>query len=44
MTFRERPAAVWAFPLAVLALGLAVLATDFGHGASRLRNALFDTF
>src|SRR5215472_9757417 len=44
MSFRERPAAVWAFPLAVLVTGLALLATDLGHGATRLRNALFDAF
>jgi len=44
MNLRGRPAAVWAFPLAVLALGLVLLATDLGHGASRLRNVLFDAF
>lgn len=42
MSLRERPAAVWAVPLAVLAVGLVLLATDLGHQATRLRNALFD--
>ena len=43
MRVRERPAAVWAIPLAALLVGLAFLATDLGHGATRLRNLLFDT-
>jgi adenylate cyclase len=44
MSLRTRPAAVWAVPLAILVAGLVVLATDLGHGATRLRNALFDEF
>ncbi len=44
MNFRERPAVVWALPLMALALGLALLATDLGHVATKLRFALFDAY
>jgi adenylate cyclase len=44
MNFRERPAVVWALPLAALALGLTLLATDLGHVATKLRFALFDAY
>ena len=44
MNFRERPAVVWGLPLAALALGLVLLATDLGHVATRLRFVLFDAY
>ena len=44
MNLRDRPIAVWAFPLIMLALALFVLGTNVGGTASRLRGILFDNY
>ena len=44
MNFRDRPAAVWAFPLAILIAALLIMASDLGNFSSGLRNALFDSY
>ena len=44
MNFRDRPRAVWAFPLIALALALAVLGSDWAGMASGLRGFLFDSY
>lgn len=44
MNLRDRPTAIWAFPLAVLALALLVLGTDAGGSATWLRGLLFDSY
>jgi adenylate cyclase len=44
MSLRDRPIAVWAFPLIMLALALFVLGTNAGGMASRLRGILFDGY
>jgi adenylate cyclase len=44
MNFRDRPVAVWAFPLAMLVAALLVLGSGIGNFASSLRNALFDSY
>ena len=44
MSLHDRPIAIWAFPLVMLALALAVLGTDMGGVATRLRGALFDSY
>jgi adenylate cyclase len=44
MTLQGRPIAVWAIPAAVLALALALLASDLGTAATRLRGLLFDAY
>ena len=44
MNLRQRPAAVWALPLAALVVGLFVLATDLGGLATGSRHLLFDFF
>jgi len=44
MVFRDRPFAVWGLPLVMLALALAVLGTDSGGLATRLRGMLFDSY
>jgi adenylate cyclase len=44
MTFRDRPIAVWGLPVLTLLLALAVLGTDMGGVATRLRGVLFDTY
>jgi adenylate cyclase len=43
MTLRQRPAAVWAVPLAALAVGLFLLATDAGGLASGARSLFFNS-
>ena len=43
MTFRDRPFAVWGLPLVTLLLALALLGSDAGGVASRLRGFGFDT-
>jgi len=44
MTFRDRPIGVWGLPLVALVVALAVLGTDAGGLATRLRGYLFDSF
>lgn len=44
MVFRDRPLALWGLPLAMLAVVVVVLATDFSGLATRLRGFLFDSF
>ena len=44
MNFRDRPVAVWAFPLAILIAALLIMASDLGNISSGLRNALFDSY
>ncbi len=44
MRFQDRPFALWAWPLAMLALSLALLASDTGGIATRLRGTLFDAY
>ncbi|MDE2492377.1 MAG: CHASE2 domain-containing protein [Alphaproteobacteria bacterium] len=44
MIFRSRPIAVWALPLATLALALFVLGADVGGAATWLRGILFDHY
>jgi adenylate cyclase len=44
MTFRDRPRSVWAFPLAALAIALALLGSDWAGFAGNLRGALFDAY
>jgi adenylate cyclase len=44
MNFRDRPVAVWAFPLAILIAALVIMASDLGNFSSGLRNALFDSY
>ncbi|MDE1937725.1 MAG: adenylate/guanylate cyclase domain-containing protein [Alphaproteobacteria bacterium] len=44
MTFRSRPVAVWALPLATLVLALFVLGADIGGAATWLRGILFDHY
>jgi adenylate cyclase len=44
MNLRDRPIAVWAFPLITLAIALFVLGTNAGGVAGRLRGILFDGY
>ena len=44
MSLRDRPVAVWAFPLAMLGVALFLLGTDVGGVALWLRGALFDAY
>ena len=44
MSLRDRPLAVWAFPLVMLAVALFVLGTDAGGAATWLRGILFDAY
>jgi adenylate cyclase len=44
MNFRDRPAAVWALPLAMLVLALLILGADVGGLASEFRGVLFDGY
>jgi adenylate cyclase len=44
MSLRDRPIAVWAFPLVMFALALFVLGTDAWGVAGRLRGILFDGY
>jgi adenylate cyclase len=44
MSVRKRSVAIWAFPLATLALALAVFGADIGGTASWLRGILFDRY
>ncbi len=44
MNLRDRPVAVWGVPLLMLVLALAVLGTDAGGVATRLRGMLFDFY
>ena len=44
MGFRDRPVAVWAFPLAMLVLAVLVLGSDAAGIATRLRGILFDAY
>ena len=44
MSLRDRPTAVWAFPLVMFVLALSVLGTDAWGVAGRLRGILFDTY
>jgi len=44
MSLRDRPFAVWAFPLVMLGVALFVLGTDVGGAASWLRGNLFDAY
>ncbi|MDE2132977.1 MAG: adenylate/guanylate cyclase domain-containing protein [Alphaproteobacteria bacterium] len=44
MSLRNRPIAIWAFPLVMLAVALFVLGADAGGIASRLRGILFDGY
>ncbi len=44
MSLRDRPIAVWAFPLVMLGVALFVLGADAGGIASRLRGILFDGY
>jgi adenylate cyclase len=44
MSLRDRPIAVWAFPLVMLGAALFVLGTDAGGLAAKLRGSLFDAY
>ena len=44
MSLRDRPIAVWAFPLIMLAVALFVLGANAGGVAGRLRGILFDGY
>ena len=44
MSLRDRPIAVWAFPLIMFALALSALGADAWGIAGRLRGILFDTY
>ncbi len=44
MNFRDRPPAVWALPLVVLLIALAMFGSDFGGAAARMRGILFDAY
>ncbi len=44
MNFHDRPRAIWALPLLVLAAAMIVLASDWGGIASGLRGAQFDSY
>jgi adenylate cyclase len=44
MSLRDRPIAVWAFPLIMFVLALFVLGTDAWGVAGRLRGILFDSY
>lgn len=44
MSLRDRPIAVWAFPVLVLVGFLALLGSDAGHVATRMRGVLFDAY
>ena len=44
MSLRDRPIAVWAFPVLMLMGSLMLLGSDAGHMASRLRGILFDAY
>ncbi len=44
MNFRDKPVALWAFPLAMLVAALLLLGTNAGNFAAGLRYALFDSY
>ncbi|HUO98984.1 MAG TPA: adenylate/guanylate cyclase domain-containing protein [Rhizomicrobium sp.] len=44
MMLRDRPFVVWGLPFLALVIALAVLGTDLGGVATRLRGVLFDTY
>jgi len=44
MSLRDRPIAVWAFPLVMLAVALFVLGADADGAATGLRGMLFDAY
>src|ERR1700722_13828891 len=44
MNFRDRPVAIWAFPLAMLVAALLLLGSDAGTFATKLRGILFDAY
>jgi adenylate cyclase len=44
MRVGAKSVAIWVLPLAVLAAALALVASDFGHFASRVRGLEFDTY
>src|ERR1700760_73750 len=44
MSVQGRPIAAWAIPAVVLAIALALLASDAGTVATRLRGILFDAY
>src|SRR6201999_3318024 len=44
MSVQGRPIAAWAIPALVLAVALALLASDAGTVATRLRGILFDAY
>ncbi|MGZ6008878.1 MAG: CHASE2 domain-containing protein, partial [Rhizomicrobium sp.] len=44
MNLRDRPLAIWAFPLVMLVAALLFLGSDVGGMATRLRETLFDAY
>src|SRR5437868_6267907 len=44
MNFHDRPRAIWALPLLVLAMAMIVLASDWGDIAGGMRRSLFDSY
>ena len=44
MSLRDRPIAVWAFPVVMLVGSLLLLGSDAGQVAMRLRGILFDAY